>query len=205
MPEYNKLTEREKFSLARAFNETTGGKLSPYNSPQPVAVAIIPVVDGDTGETFILGGRRSIAPKIGEVALPGGFFEPLEHGHDAAKREVFEETGLDLDPNKFEAFHTTLTSPTNNSLSFFIYKEFIYLDLEQLHSIMEANATPGETSELVLISKDKCSEYDLAFPYHAQAVRKAFPFINEHSHDFNGDDYVPFSEKQKEKKRLKMR
>lgn len=193
MATYKTLSENEKFSLAKMFNQETGGKLSPYNSPQPVAVALIPIFEPNHGQWWILGGVRAIAPKIGEVALPGGFFEPLEHGGQAAKREVFEETGLDLDPNKFQSFHQVLTSPTNNALTFMLYTEGLPLTLEQLEEIKKNNATPGETGELVLISKND----SLAFPFHEQACEALF---NMKGYDLDRtinwiDEYIPHSQK----------
>lgn len=164
---YQTLSVDEKFAMGKIFRESTGGKLSPYNSPQPVAVAIIPVMVGK--EIKIITGRRSIAPKIGELALPGGFFSPNEHGRDAVVREVKEELGLDLDPLAFRVSHTPLTSPTNNTLIFFTYQTI--LDESILESISLDNGTEGsgEMSEVVLVSEDA----KLAFPYHEQAV-KAF-------------------------------
>lgn len=193
MATYKTLSEGEKFALAKMFNQETGGKLSPYNSPQPVAVALIPIFNPENGDWWVLGGVRAIAPKIGEVALPGGFFEPLEHGGQAAKREVFEETGLDLDPSKFQSFHQVLTSPTNNSLTFMLYTEGLPLTLEQLEEIKKNAATPGETGEIVLISKND----NLAFPFHEQACEALF---NMSGYDLDrtinwADEYVPHSKK----------
>lgn len=192
--QYQSLNETEKFALGKTFREATGGKLSPYNSPQPVAVALIPVFNPITGETWLLAGRRAIAPKIGEVALPGGFFEANEHGQEAAKREVLEETGLDLDPSKFTSYHRVLTSPTNNALTFMLYMEGIPLSLKDLNDIHKASKNgASETSEIVLIGAND----SLAFPFHEEAVSAYF---KDHRLDCDIewiDEYVPFSERPK--------
>ena len=114
---YQTLTEKEKFGLAGAFNKATGGKLSPFNSPQPVAVAVIQVQDGD--EIKLLGMVRGIPPKIGEIAFPGGFNNTLEDGIAAVVRELFEETGLKTNPEDYK-YVGELMSPTNNNLLFYM-------------------------------------------------------------------------------------
>lgn len=197
MEHYKTLSESEKFSLAKMFNTETGGKLSPYNSPQPVAVALIPVFNPNNGDHWVIVGRRNIAPKIGELALPGGFFEKNEHGADAAKREVFEEIGLDLNPNKFIAFHKVLTSPTNNSLVFMLYTEGLPLTVEQVTELMKKSGTPNETSEIAFYNP-KHDEM-LAFPFHEEAV-KAYFNMDGYTLDKTvqwADAYVPYTEQQR--------
>lgn len=165
---YGPLSNDEKYALGRVFREATGGKLSAWNSPQPVAVAIIPV--SINGEVKIIAGRRAIAPKIGELALPGGFFSTNEHGRDAVVREVKEELGLELNKDLFQVSHTPLTSPTNNTLIFFTYQEV--LDANVLDGINLASDADGskEMSEVVLIDTTN----GLAFPFHEQAVKAYF-------------------------------
>ena len=168
IPTYQALSERDKFVLARVFNEQTGGKLSPFNSPSPVSVGIIPVL-GPTGQTGFLGLRRAIAPCVGEVALPGGFLDPGEDPIIAMVREVQEEMSLDIDPASVWSKALVKMGHNNNMLMFFQSSEKIDYDV-----FMSANdkldASDGEASELVIITPDT----QLCFPLHQEAVNQAF-------------------------------
>ena len=59
-----------------------------FLNPLPVAVTLVPV---DQGLIVI---RRSIEPRIGMLALPGGYINLGETWQEAAAREVCEETGI---------------------------------------------------------------------------------------------------------------
>ncbi|GIF67108.1 NUDIX hydrolase [Asanoa ishikariensis] len=59
-----------------------------YRNPVPVAVAVLPVDDG------VLVIRRAIPPRVGLLALPGGFVDHGESWQRAVTRELFEETGI---------------------------------------------------------------------------------------------------------------
>jgi ADP-ribose pyrophosphatase YjhB (NUDIX family) len=52
------------------------------------------VVVDDTGRLLLI--RRGREPSRGLWSLPGGRVEPGESGSDAVRREVLEETGLDV-------------------------------------------------------------------------------------------------------------
>jgi 8-oxo-dGTP pyrophosphatase MutT (NUDIX family) len=67
-------------------------------SPIPVAVMVLPIIDDD-GRLGVLLTRRGIQPSLGELALPGGYVEFGETLEAAARREVHEETGIDLPPD----------------------------------------------------------------------------------------------------------
>ena|SRR5436190_5022754 len=67
-----------------------------YANPVPTATAVC--VD-DRG--YVLLGRRALAPDEGLWDLPGGFVDEEEHPLDALKRELREETGLEIEPQEF--------------------------------------------------------------------------------------------------------
>jgi len=49
----------------------------------------------------ILLGRRAVDPRAGLWDLPGGFLHEDEHPLDALRREIREETGLEIEPLEF--------------------------------------------------------------------------------------------------------
>jgi ADP-ribose pyrophosphatase YjhB (NUDIX family) len=62
------------------------------------SVTACAVVVGDDGRVLLT--RRSTAPYQGYWDLPGGFVGEAEHPHDAVRRELREETGLDVEPQE---------------------------------------------------------------------------------------------------------
>jgi ADP-ribose pyrophosphatase YjhB (NUDIX family) len=67
-----------------------------YASSVPGAEAVL--LDGDGR---VLLGRRRFEPRSGYWDLPGGFLEEGEEPLDALRREVREETGLEVEPLRF--------------------------------------------------------------------------------------------------------
>lgn len=61
-----------------------------YQNSAPTASAII------VKDDKVLLGRRGIDPKKGTLDAVGGFCEPGEHPEDSLRREVMEETELDV-------------------------------------------------------------------------------------------------------------
>lgn len=61
-----------------------------YRNPKPVVSCL---VLNSKGELLLI--KRGVEPCIGKWALPGGFIEVDETLHEAGRRELKEETGLD--------------------------------------------------------------------------------------------------------------
>ena len=70
--------------------------LEEYANPTPTASAL---VRDDAGR--ILLARRAADPRAGLWDLPGGFMDEGEEPLDTLRRELREETGLELEPGAF--------------------------------------------------------------------------------------------------------
>jgi ADP-ribose pyrophosphatase YjhB (NUDIX family) len=123
-----------------------------WDNPKVVAVVLVPSADG-TGLLLI---KRSIPPRIGFYALPGGYVDTNEGFEEGSIREVKEETGLDVTIDR--PFWSVAIKGKNEILTFYV-----------------ATVTGGtisvseETSEVAFFSLDKIPE-EIAFPTHRQAI-----------------------------------
>jgi 8-oxo-dGTP diphosphatase len=66
-----------------------------YEYPRPAVTADCIIFGFDAGELKVLLIERGIEPHKGKWAIPGGFLHENESADDCAKRELFEETGLE--------------------------------------------------------------------------------------------------------------
>jgi ADP-ribose pyrophosphatase YjhB (NUDIX family) len=126
-----------------------------YQNPLPVAVMLVPIE-----ENGLLLIRRTIPPREGSLALPGGFIGMGETWQEAAARELHEETGLTAAPSEVRLFDT-LTSPAGFLLVFGVIPPRAAADLA-------AFAGTDETSELVIATEP----VELAFPLHNEAAAR---------------------------------
>src|SRR3954467_1020697 len=67
-----------------------------YRTPTPVAVVLLPVDNGLLVIRRGAGNERG----IGQLGLPGGYMDYNETWQEAAARELFEETGMVIDPDE---------------------------------------------------------------------------------------------------------
>lgn len=129
-----------------------------FSNPIPVVVAVVPY------RGHLLGIRRNNAPGLGEIALPGGYLNTGETVREALCREVKEETGVELNPEKWEIIEVYDLVQANRILIFGKYLDepisvnFSYKDAE------------GEVQEVVMINEFT----QLAFASHIEIVKEYF-------------------------------
>lgn len=124
-----------------------------FVNPPAVAVAMVSLGDGR-----FVGVRRGVAPFIGELAFPGGYQNVGETLEQAAAREFWEETGIDVGNRGATYLASRVAGP--NTLVFFKINAGI--------SEKDLNAFKGpETQEVVILDK----ESTLCFPLHQEMLR----------------------------------
>lgn len=77
-----------------------------YLSGEKVAMQEVSAVAVVHEGKLLMGKRRD----NGKHTNPGGHVEPGEHHHDAAKRELMEEAGIDLPKSKFKHQSTSIVT-----------------------------------------------------------------------------------------------
>lgn len=129
-----------------------------YRNPLPVAVALLPVRNGDDPPGLAVI-RRTIEPGRGLLALPGGFIDHGESWKQAVARELREETGIPADAEEVR-LADVLSDRTGHLLVFGLLAE------------RDATALPppvptGETEGWEFLP----APVELAFPLHTRAAR----------------------------------
>lgn len=128
-----------------------------YRNPLPVAVLIVPVDMG--GKIGVLAVRRSIAPRSGWLALPGGFIEAGETWQAAAAREAHEETGVLVHPGAVRVFDVHSAPDVL----------IVFGQVDPLpHAALPPLVPTAEASEVVILTKP----VDLAFPLHTTVLHE---------------------------------
>jgi ADP-ribose pyrophosphatase YjhB (NUDIX family) len=155
-----------KYDAPHAYPRTCPGcKYQTWANPIPVCVTIVPVVDG--GRTGVLVVRRNLPPKIGKLALPGGFLEEHEAWNVGAAREVREETGVEIDPD-LEQLVWRSSSPRPNRLLLFSVAKPVDI------SAFPAFEADAETQERGVIFGPDGLDEEFAFDLHVEAARRFF-------------------------------
>ncbi|MET9678312.1 NUDIX domain-containing protein [Streptomyces sp. NPDC006482] len=132
-----------------------------YRNPLPVAVALLPVTDGDR-RTGLVVITRTIEPCRGGVALPGGFIDHTEDWRAAVARELREETGIGTSAEEVR-LADAMSSPAGHLLLFGLLPP-------RPAATLPPSTPTDETSGHHLLHAPE----ELAFPLHTEAVRKWF-------------------------------
>lgn len=123
-----------------------------FRNPLPVTVVIQPVEEG------VLTIRRTIQPRSGWLALPGGYIEFGETWQEAGVREVWEEAGLQIDSATLREVRV-FSAPDNTLIIVALAPR---LSSEQLADF----TTTAEASERVILTAPQ----ELAFPLHTEVI-----------------------------------
>ena len=136
-----------------------------YANPVPAAEAVCFDSDGR-----VLLGRRAIDPGAGLWDLPGGFLDENELPLDALRREVREETGLELDRPEFLGFWL---EP---------YDGRVVLCLTWIAEVAGPGNAADDLSELRWFDPDDLPGADeLAFTHYPAALSAALAAWHEHA------------------------
>lgn len=134
-----------------------------YQNPLPVAVVTASCGKG------VLVIRRGHEPGKGKWALPGGFLELGETWQEGCARELFEETGLKIDPGGMGLWQV-FTSSINSNL-------VVFGDGGQiLNPEAIAAFKPNEEVVEIKIIYEPISADDMAFPSHHDVVKTYFEY-----------------------------
>jgi ADP-ribose pyrophosphatase YjhB (NUDIX family) len=136
-----------------------------YANPVPGAEA---VCFDERGRVLL--GRRALDPGKGLWDLPGGFLHEDEHPLDGLRREIREETGLEVDPIDFIGFWL---EP---------YDERIVLCLTWTASVSGEPRAADDLVELRWFEPDELpSAAELAFTHYPAALSAALGRRHEHA------------------------
>ena len=136
-----------------------------YANPVPAAEAVC-----FDGNGRVLLGRRAIDPGAGLWDLPGGFLNENEEPLDALRREVREETGLELERPQFLGFWL---EP---------YDGRVVLCLTYTASATTGGVAADDLSELRWFDPDDLpGAAELAFTHYPSALSAALARWNEHA------------------------
>jgi len=126
-----------------------------YLNPLPVVVVLLPVGEG------LVVIRRNIEPSKGTLTLPGGFLDTGETWQEGARRELLEETGIDISGSGISLYD--VRNGLDDTLVIFGLAE------KRPGEVLKP-FTSKETQEVVLIE----GPTELGFPLHTEIVARYF-------------------------------
>lgn len=128
---------------------------STYLNPLPVAVVMVPAAGG------LVVIRRNTEPRKGTLTLPGGYIDFGETWQEAGRREVLEETGIELAGGGIRLYDV-MNGLDGTLVIFGLAEELPPGRLQPFSS--------EETQEVVIIEKPR----ELGFEMHTRIVARYF-------------------------------
>lgn len=128
-----------------------------FLNPTPIVVILLPVDEG------LLVIRRGIPPQQGWLALPGGFVDYGESWQEAGAREVWEETGVRIEPQEIDEFWVRSTPQGDQILIFGLARP-------RTAATLPPFGPSPEATERAVITEPQ----ELAFPLHTEVVKSFF-------------------------------
>lgn len=158
-----------------------------WDSRSPVVMAVILAQYKDEVYALINKRGKGMDVEQGKWNLPGGYMDWDENGFDAVHREVFEETGVDIIPIRFENFvikshlyepFMIKTEPTgarqNVTLVYGMY--FKCNELPKINLEFDSN---DEVDEALWVNLKEIDNYVFAFK-HNHRIWKYWNLVIEH-------------------------
>lgn len=137
-----------------------------YCNPLPVVVVLLPAGPG------LVVIRRNIEPSKGTLTLPGGYLDCGETWQEGARRELLEETGIDIPVEAIRLY--AVENGLDDTLVVFGLAERQPADVVKPF-------TSKETQEVTTIDRPR----ELGFPNHTLLVARYFA-EGEKLHSNNG-------------------
>lgn len=126
-----------------------------YLNPLPVVVVLVPVAGG------VVTIRRNTEPQKGWLTLPGGYLDLGETWQEGGRRELLEETGIDLGEGEIRLYD--VQNGLDDTVVIFGLAE------RQEASVLKPFRS-AETQEVVLIEAPR----ELGFAMHTAVVARYF-------------------------------
>ncbi len=138
-----------------------------WESRSAAAVAaVVATVDG-TDYVALVERGPALPDEVGKLCLPCGYLDWDETAFEAARREAYEETGLDLSSSTWRGSEQPWQVDSTPSGKQNITLHFVFrCTLAELPKLSMQHAEPGEVSSVKWLAMDEATELDLAFGHH---------------------------------------
>jgi 8-oxo-dGTP pyrophosphatase MutT (NUDIX family) len=125
-------------------------------------VGIVYKYNKETGEVYVLTNKRGkgCPDYVGYWNIPCGYVDYDETLEEAVSREVFEETGLKVDPNSWKLYGIKSTPDTEKQS---ISVRYITAYKEEMGDFDYSHQEKNEVDEIKWISLDDVDNYQWAF------------------------------------------